>query len=154
MDIGINEPEFAAHPLVFRTAGVLSGAKLLQDGQPLKGKRGLFSALGADGAPVEVKLAYRFLDAIPNLKIAGRTVQLARPLTALEYVWMSLPLALIVVGGALGAAIGVAATLASGRLLRMHENAFVRYALTGMITLAAVVAYFVLAVMIRALLGG
>ena len=80
MDIGVNEPEFAGHPLVFRTAGVFAGAKLIQDGAPLKGKRGVYTPVGAGGAPVEVKLVYRFLDAVPSLRIAGRVVRLARAL--------------------------------------------------------------------------
>jgi hypothetical protein len=153
MDIEINEPEFAQHPLTFRTAGVIASAKLLQDGAALKGRRGVFTPLGADGAPVEIKLAYRFLDAIPDLKIGGRTVRLARPLTWYEYVWIGLPMALVIVGGVLGAVIGVSATMASGRILRMHEDAAFRYALTGTITVGAVVTYFVLAVAIRAAIG-
>jgi hypothetical protein len=63
-----------------------------------------------------------------------------------DQVWLALPLGLVAVGGAIGGACGGAAWGINQKVFRATKHPVLRYAWTGMISAAAVVAYFILAV--------
>jgi hypothetical protein len=62
-----------------------------------------------------------------------------------QQVWLALPFALVAVGGAIGGACGGAAWAINQQVFRKTEHSVLRYVWTGLISMAAVVAYFVLA---------
>ena len=68
---------------------------------------------------VEVRLKSRAIDPIPRVVIGDRTLQVARPLVWYEYPPLAISWALLPLGGALGALLGIAATVVGvGVLLR------------------------------------
>jgi len=67
---------------------------------------------------------------------------------------MGLPLALIAVGGAIGGACGGAAWAVNQQVFRKTENPVLKYVWTGLISLAAVVAYVVIASVVISLIRG
>ncbi len=154
MDIEIKHPRFEGRGLKLQTAGFFSGPRLWIDGAIIKGKRGRFDVRDNTGVDVPIQLRPRFLDPIPRLEIAGDRLDLARPLTWYEYAWMGLPILLVSMGGALGALIGFAAAYSSARIFRSEQSTPVKYLLTGLISVAAVVVFFILAVLIRLLIKG
>jgi hypothetical protein len=62
-----------------------------------------------------------------------------------DQVWLALPFALVTVGGAIGGACGGAAWGINQKVFRATKHPILRYVFTGLISIAAVVLYFVLA---------
>jgi hypothetical protein len=93
------------------------------------------------------------VDPVPTLKIDGEAVNLLEPLQWYEYAWSGLPILLVFAGGALGGLVGGVATMANGRLFRSERGQIAKYGLAGLITAAAVMVFFVLAVALRVTIG-
>jgi hypothetical protein len=64
-----------------------------------------------------------------------------------QLVWVGWPIALVAVGGAIGGACGGAAWALNQKVFRATKNPVLRYVWTGLISVAAVLLYFVAAVM-------
>jgi hypothetical protein len=62
-----------------------------------------------------------------------------------EHLWLGLPIALVAVGGAIGGACGGAAWALNCSVFTKTQHPVLRYVWTGLISAAAVVAYFILA---------
>lgn len=75
------------------------------------------------------------------------------PLRWHERFWAGIPFGLVLVGGAVGGACAAAAAACNLRLMRGDRPAFQKYLLTGLVTLAAVVAYLALAKLFLSLAG-
>ena len=101
-----------------------------------------------------LKVKNNFLDPIPKIEIDKEEIQLARPLTWYEYTWMGLPIILVLAGGGLGALIGILATYSSSRVFRSERSTFSKYLVTGIISVIAVIVFFVLAVIFEMLIRG
>lgn len=154
MDFPIDHPGFVGRGLTVRTAGFFGGPKLLVDGQPAAGKRGVFVLRSSGGEDVEIRLSSNHFDPVPKLSIGGSAVELARPLRWYEYAWMGLPLVLVLEGGAMGALIGMAAIYLSARVFRGGMGGLAKYAATGAISLAAVAAFLFAALAIQLAIHG
>jgi hypothetical protein len=154
MEIPVVNDKLAGHRILLKTAGLFHGARLLLNGNPPPGKRGAYVLRGSHGREVTLKLRNTFLDPIPKLEIDGEKIRLARPLAWYEQVWMGLPVILIIAGGALGAVVGLAAAWASSRIFRSDRKTPAKYALTGLISLAAVAVFFVPAVALQIMIKG
>jgi hypothetical protein len=141
MDIRAQLPGFANKQVTIRTAGMLSGPKLLVNGLELRKANGAFRAVNDSGMEVPLKFKTRFFDPIPNVVVAGSVVQVAPPLPWYEYAWMMLPIFLAVAGGLIGALFGIPAIYASSHIFRSDRPVAVRYLLTGIISACSVVAY-------------
>lgn len=81
-----------------------------------------------------------------------RTPQPPAKLAWYDQVWLALPFALVAVGGAIGGACGGAAWALNQKVFRASGRGILRYALTGLISVAAVAAYVLLATMFLAAL--
>lgn len=137
MDYPIEHPDFEGRNLVLR------GYQLVVDGQVVPGKRGRFDVRDNQGQTRVIQLKSNGIDPIPKIILGEETILLVRPLAWYEYLWMGLPIALVFVGGALGAALGAAALYASARVFRSERTPGARYALSGLISLGAVSIYAV-----------
>ncbi len=93
------------------------------------------------------------MDYLPKAEIDGQAFQLARPLTAVEYVVGGLPLVLMFVGGALGGLSGAVGTVFNYRLMRTDADTVVKGAGVFGITVASLVMYVMLAVLAQATMG-
>lgn len=65
-----------------------------------------------------------------------------------------MPLLLFFAGGAIGALVGMVAANANSVIFRSGRSGLARYGLTALVTLGAVVAFVVLATLLRLLLTG
>jgi len=70
-----------------------------------------------------------------------------------ERFWVGLPFGLVLVGGAVGGACGAAAAACNLRVMRGNRPALQKYLLTGLMSLAAVIAYLALATLFLSLAG-
>ena len=153
MQIEVTHPSFKVQRLAVETAGWFRGPRLLINGALAEKQKGHYSVSSDSGVPVSIELKYNFLDPVPKVKIGDELVELARPLTWHEYLWIGIPIILVVAGGALGAFFGVLAAYTSARIFRGGRSTSAKYGLTGLVSVAAFVAYLVLAVLIRQLIG-
>ena len=72
-------------------------------------------------------------------------------LTWYQQLWLGLPFALVVVGGAIGGACGGAAWAINQAVFRKTEHPVLRYVWTGLISVASMVLYLALASVFLAL---
>lgn len=145
MDIPVKLPGMEGQNLALRTAGTFSGAKLMLNGEPVAKQNGCFNLRSNAGSTLAVKFKARFLDPIPNLVVGGQTIQLMPALPWYQYLWMSLPIVLVFAGGAIGGLCGGLAAGVSSRIFRSGHTEGMKYAITGLISLAAFFVYFVVA---------
>jgi hypothetical protein len=144
MEIPIALPGMEGQRLGLRI-DTFTGAKLILNGQPVARQKGVFSLRSNAGSTVTVRFKGRFLDPIPNLIMGGRTIQIMPPLEWYQYLWMSIPMLLLVLGGAIGALCGGLAAGISSRIFRSDRSQGMKYALTGLVSLGAFIGYFVVA---------
>ena len=149
-------PGFEGRSVTLRPAGFVSGAKLFIGETPApKGKRRLTYRLRKnDGTWADIKLKPRLFDPVPHLECDGRRIVPVRPLHWYEYGWMALPIVLAFSGGALGALVALGAAHLNSRIFRSDRAVWLRYVLTALVSLAAAVAFFIVAALAGSLLGG
>ena len=145
MDIPVCLPGIEGQNLTVRTAGFFGGARLVLNGQPLVKQNGFFHLRSNAGSMLALKLKGRFLDPIPNLLVGGETIQLVPALTWYQYAWMTIPIVLVFLGGAIGGTCGGLAAGISSRVFRSGLSSGLKYALSGFISLAAFLTYFTVA---------
>jgi len=156
MQYPVQTEGFQAQQLTLETAGFFSGAKLLLNGQPApKGaKRGEFILKKDNGSEVTAKLKPIFFDPVPQIIINdSQTIEVVEPLRWYQWSWAGLPVALIFVGGLLGGLVGFIATSFSVRVFHAQLSPVLQYLVVGGISVLAVVAYLVLAVIAAGLVN-
>lgn len=154
MRIEVNHPAFKRQQLSVETASsVFSGPKLWLNGIAVKKEKGRYPVTSDAGAVKLIQMRYNLIDPVPTLKIDEQAVNLLEPLQWYEYAWSGLPFLLVFAGGALGGLVGGAATIANGRIFRSNKGQVAKYGLAGLITVSAVVVFFVLAIALRAALN-
>lgn len=154
MEIPITHAKLQGQRIALRTAGFFRGPQILLNGTPIKRKRWKYLIRNSQGQEVTVQIKSNHIDPIPKLVIDGEKVQLARDLTWYEYLWMGVPIVLVVSGGALGAMIGIGATYSSSRIFRSERGVLSKYLLSGLVSIGAIMGFIVLAVVIQILVHG
>lgn len=138
-------PELPSCRLAVRTGGIFSDPVLLVDGKPVHAaKDGTFTVLGEDASPVTVALVSRGLDMIPDVRVDGRMVVLAKPLRWFGYAWCLLPvlLFLVAIPGAVSGVLGAFVTYFNLRLFRTIRSPLAHYAVVALVSVAALALYF------------
>lgn len=129
-------------------SGLLGGTRLtINDQKAPKGqRRGEMALTRNDGRVVTATWKPQMMGFdTPQLVVDGKTIQLIEPLKWQEMVFAGLPLILVFIGGLLGAIVGVLAFTASTSIFRSGSSKFSKYALSGLISILAVLIYLVLA---------
>lgn len=144
----INAPGFEGRQIVVQGSGWFSGAKIFLDNRPAaKGpKRGTFLLSRNDGQQVEAQLRGTLLDPVPKLVLNGEQIELERPFQWYEWLWICLPIVLLFLGGGLGGLLGGLSLAINARILRAQFGDVGRFLLSGAVSAAAVLFYFVLVV--------
>ena len=145
----VNIPELPGRRIEVELPGVFSSATVLVDGQPATKalKRGQFFVRATDGRESLLALKTSFLDPVPQVLWAGRTIQLVEPLAWYQWLWTGIPLVLALLGGAIGGALGGVAMVFNIRILRSDRSGVLRYALTALLSVGALGAYVFVASM-------
>lgn len=154
MELTLNHEKLQGRMLTLQTASFFRGPRLLSGGMPMQGKRGTYTVRDNQGQEIMIKIKGNLLDPIPKVNIDGQELQLAPPLAWYEYVWMGLPIILVFAGGALGALFGISAVYASSRIFRSDRSAASKYLISGLFSVAAVVGFFIVVVLLQILLHG
>ena len=132
--------------------GALTGAKILLDGgsPPAGPKRGQYLLRRNDGLEVTAYFKGGFPDPTPILVVDNQSYRLAPALAWYEWAWAGLPLLLMLVGGAIGGAVGAMALTANIQIFRAPLPPALRYLFTGMLS---VIAFFLWLVIGAALMS-
>lgn len=128
-----------------------TGPKLLVNGQPApKGtKRGEMLLQRNDGRQVVAIWKQQMMGFdVPQLVVDGKPVKLVEPLQWYQWLWGGWPVVLVFVGGALGAIAGVLAFTINARLFRAEMNPVLKYVVTAVVSGGAVLAYFIVALLL------
>lgn len=150
----IQHPAFTARRLsVETTGGMFSPPRLLVDGQPATPVKGKYTVASDAGVETTIRFKAGFPDPLPRVMIGTEVVAFAPALPWHAQAWILLPFALVVVGGAIGGLCGAVAVMTNGRIFRGEQGAVAKYALSGLVTLAAAFAWLAFAIVIRLALG-
>lgn len=148
---------FENQKIEVKAPGLLAGPKLLVNGQPApKGpKRNQMALRRDDGVDVTAVWKPRLLGLdVPQIVVDGKPIAVVEALNWYEWLWAALPVLLVFAGGAVGAMMGVLGLYVNIKLFRSSLNGVLKYAATGAATLAAGIAYAVVATLIAVALGG
>lgn len=147
---------FEGQQITVQPAGPISGPKLLINGQPApKGaKRGEMTLRRNYRVDVTARWKPVFMGwDTPQLVVGEQTITIVEPLTWYEWLWSSLPVLLVFVGGFLGALAGVIAVSVNTRIFRSSLHVALRYALTAAVSAVAVVGYIIAASVFLSAIG-
>lgn len=131
-----------------------SAPKLFLNGLPAPPapKRGEFLLHDDNGREVVARFKNNFPDTVPQLIIGDQTVRLAEPLAWYQWIWAGAPLILILLGGAIGGAIGALGLTLNTQIMRSDQNPFLRYFLSGLVTVGVFVGWFIIAALLQSAL--
>ena len=133
-----------------------SGPKLLVNGElASKGsKRGEMVLQRNDGRQVTASWKPQFLGLdVPQLLVDGKAINLVEPLKWYQWVWGGWPVLLLFVGGALGAVAGMIAVAINAKVFRAEMSEVLKYLVSGIVSVLAVVAYFIAAIIFSILIN-
>jgi hypothetical protein len=146
---------FEGQDIVVVPASLWQGPQLLVQGQPArKGtKRGTLVLRRNDGREVEATWKATFLGLdVPALLVDGKPVPLVEPLPWYQIAWCAIPILLLLVGGALGAMIGMVTTAINLKIVRANSSPFYQWALTLVATIGAYLVFMIVRGMILSVL--
>ena len=147
---------FEGQTLEVQPPGVLSGPKLLVNGQPAPAgpKRGQMALRRNDGREVLVRWRPQILGMdVPQLYVDGYVVNVVPPLPMYVWLWSALPVLLVLIGGALGAVAGFIAFAINTRIFRTSLPGLGKYSLSLLVSLLSVVVYLAVATLLYSAAG-
>lgn len=142
-DIPVTLEGFASRGIFVRPRGIFSfGPKIFSNGRPVLRTGHDFLIPNDNGDNVGFRLRYRFLDPVPDLIVANRRIILLPPLKPHKHLWICLSLFLVLYGGLLGGVCSVCAIHTNFTIFRSNCSPAIKYSLSGLITVSAVLLYF------------
>lgn len=145
-------PGFQSQRIAIETGNYWSDPQLLLSGTPVEGRGGHYTIRNDAGEDVAVTLKRNFFDPIPTLHVGSNSIELARPFTWYERIWMGIPFILVVYGGSVGVLFGVGAAYANARIFRGNRVMVAKYGLTAVVSLVMFLGYMVSAVYLKSLI--
>jgi hypothetical protein len=148
-------PGFENQKIEAKVPYIFTGHKLLVNGQPApKGnKSGEMLLRRDDGTEVVATWHLRFLGLdVPNLIVDGKEIQVLEPLKWYEFTWISLPVLLVFFGGGLGILCGLAGFILNAHIFRSSISRYLKYVLTTVVTILSVVVWYLLRMVLGAIL--
>lgn len=140
---------FKYNKLEIRPAGMFKGIRLYLDGQNVKLKRGKATVKDDNGVEREVKINPNVFDHL-WVDIEGEKYYPMGMLTRMERLFVFMPLALIMIGGAIGGAVGAFATFTNTNLVReFKDSPIMKYGMCMVSTSLAVMIWFLGATMVH-----
>ena len=119
-EITINHPSLDNGKLILKTS-LLGSSKLYYNDVKIVSKKRIYSLNQQNGKPVEIKIKEKFYDAIPEVVVNGQPFEVSKPLMWYEYIWMGLPILLVLQGGAIGEVLGILAVKVNSSILEAPE---------------------------------
>ncbi|CAH0122660.1 MULTISPECIES: hypothetical protein [unclassified Paenibacillus] len=122
-----------------------SKPRLFVNNQLVPMKKRIMTLKRNDGTEATAAWKPKFLGLdIPDLIVDGKEIQVAKPLHWVFKVWSVLPIFLFL-GGLFGGLIGILAITFNFAVFRISANLFLKFFITLLISVAAVLAYYFIA---------
>jgi hypothetical protein len=134
-----------------------TGPKLLINSAPApKGKkRGEMLLQRNDGRQVSAVWRQQFMGFdVPQLIVDGKVINIVEPLPWYQWLWVSLPILLVFMGGIPGTIIGIIAFTINAKTFRTELNDILKYLATGAVSILAAIIYFIVALLITIFMQG
>ncbi len=147
-------PGFEDHQILLKSAS-FSRAKLIVDGKVVKKDKGsrVIPITSVEGLIAKIEMRPSILDPLPQVWVDGEKLNIAPPIKWYQWVWISVPLiVLIVLGTFVGAIFGIPAMLLNIQVFRSRLSRVLQYVVSLLITLLAVILYMVAATYLGTLL--
>lgn len=149
----VNHPLVSNNNIELELSSFFKGPRLLQNGEPLKGKGNKYLLDNGASGSIEIKMTHIFVDPFPLITVNGEKVQVVPALRTWEYGWIALPMAMVAFGGAIGGFLGACAVMVNGRIFREEMPKYQQYLFSGLTTFGAVIALFMIATVIGMIFG-
>lgn len=128
-----------------------AGPKLLVNGEKAeKGpKRGQMILKRNDGKEVVALFKQKMLGSdVPILEVDGKSIELAKPLTWQQWIFVGSPAVILFLGGALGAVMAMVGLYLNLKLFRSEINHILKYFLCIVVTVSFIIGYLLLSAII------
>lgn len=133
-------------PVRIEVGGIFRGVRVFHgDKEIVLNKSREFVITRNDGSTVQAQLKGNFVDTLPKLIVGGVKYEFAPPIPIHAVLWFGLPLGLVAFGGMLGGFVGFIAAYFNLTFYRSSFPAAVRYFVSGIVTVAALALYLVVA---------
>ena len=136
---------FEGQNIEVKPASFFAGTKLFVNGEPaLKGpERRQMILRKDDGTEVIVAWKSNPLGLDPPVLVVGKKmINIIEPLKWHDWVWVGLPIIIIIIGGNIGAIVGLLGFHANTKIFYSELNKLVKYVLAVGITIAMVIIHF------------
>lgn len=125
------------------------------DPAPKGSKRGEMLLQRNDGRQVIARWKPQLMGLdVPHLVVDDKVINLVEPLKWYQWMWGGLPIALIFIGGVLGAIAGIIGFTINIKVFRTELNSVLKYVVSGIVSILAVVTYFIAAMLFIMLIRG
>ena len=152
MDVRVEHPRFVRRVLEVRMPN-FGRPQVWIDYLRVGDKPGILRVQDDNGADAKIVLRRR-INRFPALEIDGDRVNLGRGFAWYEWIWIALPLLLIIVGGVVGGIVGLLTTVYNTHVFRTQKTVGAAFGFSAMTTLIGVAVWFVVGHWIELLVFG
>lgn len=145
MELAITHAKISSFNVIVKTSGLFRRARLFVDGNEVKLEKHGYE-LG-NGAVITVN--QKLLDPVPDVCVDGIRVDIAPKIEGFAYVWVALPVLLILIGGFIGGLIGGIAMLLNFRIFRGVKEDYKKYIFTAIVTIISAFLFLAVAGVIQ-----
>lgn len=148
-------PGFESDDIELESSGFFSPARLFINGNKAEAgsKNNEVLLRKQDGSTTSLFFQNAFFDTVPRLLVNGKSIQIAPPLAWYQYVYSGLPLLLILVGGVVGAVLGMVAFILNIRIMRGSLRIPLKYLLILVSHLITFFVYIALSLLVTVMTG-
>ncbi len=152
MEYIINLPEIDKAELKLIVPKIFGKTKLYLNDFQIPKNNNRYSINNGNDKPILITLKNNYLDPVPKIFVNDNQVHVAKPIKWYEYIWTGLPILLILQGGLLGALMGFIALRLNVSIFRNDKSIFFKYLITLGISLAFVIVFLVIAILLNGLI--
>ncbi len=153
MEYIINLPEIDKNELKLVVPNFFGKTKLYLNNVEVAKINNRYSINNGQDKPVVITLKNNYFDPIPTISVNDNLIQVAKPIKWYEYIWMGLPILLVLQGGLLGALIGLFALRLNISIFRNDKSAFFKYLTTLGVSLTFVIVFLAIAILLNGLIS-
>jgi hypothetical protein len=152
MDVRVVHPRFVRRVLEVRMPN-FGRPQIWVDYLRVTDRPGAVRVDDDDGEDARIVLRSAF-NRFPNLEIDGKPVSLGRGFAWYEWIWISLPVLLVLVGGVIGAIVGVITATYNAHVFRTQKSVAAGFGFSAMTSVIGVVVWLAIGNWVQLLIFG